>query len=73
MTKIIGATTAIRVSECYTLHIHTSRVLDTSAKHLSISSTFTGAKDPHDQRKLFDVTLEPRQYNQLVNAIKETP
>lgn len=64
-------TTAIQVSECYTLHIHVSRVLDTSAKHLRISTTFTGAKDPHDQRKVFDVTLDQPQYDQLVNAIKD--
>jgi hypothetical protein len=67
------STTTIPVSECYALHIHTSTVLATSERHLRITSTFTGAKDPSEQRKLFDVTLSPAHFNQLAAAIKGTP
>lgn len=63
----------IQVSECYALHVHTQDVPATGQRHLAITSTFTGAKDPHDQRKLFDVTLSQEKYNELAAAIKETP
>lgn len=71
--RIIGSETMIRVSECYALHIRTTIVPATGQRHLRIASTFTGAKDPHDQRKLFDVTLSPQHYKQLAQAIKDAP
>ena len=63
--------TNIALSDCYALHIHITKVLDTTARHLEITSTFTGAKDPQDERRLFDVTLSESQYQQLANAIQE--
>ena len=63
----------IQVSECYALHVHTRNVLATSQRHLQITSSFTGAKDPKDQRELFSVTLSPAQYNELTEAIKAAP
>lgn len=63
----------IQVSECFALHVHTHDVPATGQRHLAITSTFTGAKDPHDHRVLFDVTLSQDKYNELAAAIKETP
>ena len=63
----------IQVSECFALHVHTRDVPAAGQRHLRITSTFTGAKDPHDQRKLFDVTLSPQHYKQLAQAIKDAP
>lgn len=62
----------IPISDCYSLHVHTSDVPATGQRHLLIASTFTGAKDPHNQRTLFDVTLSPETFDKLAAAIKET-
>lgn len=59
----------IQVSECFALHVHTRGVPATGQRHLRITSTFTGAKDPHDQRVLFSATLNPVEYDQLASAI----
>lgn len=65
----------IQVSECYALHVHTRDAPATNQRNLRITSTFTftGAKDPHDQRVVFDVTLSHDKYSELAAAIKETP
>ena len=63
----------IQVSECFALHIHTWSVPATGQRHLRITSTFTGAKNPHGQRVLFSATLSHDKYDELAAAIKETP
>lgn len=65
--------TTIDISECYALHIHVHRVLSTTARHLEITSTFTGAKDPQSERRLLDVTLDAAQYQKLIDALKNAP
>lgn len=59
----------IQVSECYALHVDVRDVPATGQRHLRIASTFTGAKDPHDQRVLFSATINPVEYDQLAIAI----
>ena len=61
----------IQVSECFALHVHTRDVPATDQRHLRVTSTFTGAKDPHDQRVVFDTTLSHDKYDELAQAIKE--
>lgn len=59
----------IQVSECFALHVHTRNVPATNQRHLRITSTFTGAKDPHGQRVLFSATLSHDKYDELADAM----
>lgn len=63
----------IQVSECFALHVHTRDVPATGQRHLRVTSTFTGAKDPHDQRVMFDTTLSRDKYDELAESIREAP
>jgi len=57
----------IQVSECYRLHV--SRIDTAAMQTLTISSQFTGAKDPNEQRQLLRLSLEPEVMSELAVAI----
>lgn len=62
--------TTIQLSDCYAIHIQINRALNTTARHLQITSTFSGAKDPGGHQKILDMTLSEDQHKLLVEAVK---
>jgi len=61
--------TTIHISQCYALHINVSEVDATGQRHIRIASTFTGAKDPQDQRVLFSAVVSPEVHAQIAGAL----
>ena len=58
----------MNITQDYKLHVDVTPV-PTGEQHLRISSTWPGAKDPQEQRTLFQATLTTTKLKELARAI----